>query len=116
MISTHGRPDAMGYFLFWAVCTHDVQICSFLVAWDGQDWDEEHGVGASYFAMSLCQAVDLCGVGCLPHGAIGAVAESAIFGKLSSVWVECIAVESILRHQSWVLDGCTGCHMAWRMP
>ncbi len=115
MVPTHIPADAMGYFFFWMMCTHDAQVGDFLVVWDGQYQDEEHGVGASYFAMSLCQAGDLCGIGCLPHGAIRAVAEFAIFGKLSSVWVECIAMESILRHQSWVLDGCTGHHMVQRM-
>jgi len=39
------------------------------------------------------------GSGCLPHGANGAVADFAIFSEFSSVWVESIAMESIVRNQ-----------------
>jgi len=54
MVAIHSPADVMGYFLFWVMHTHNAQICGLLVAWDGQYWDEEHGVGASYLAMSLC--------------------------------------------------------------
>jgi len=95
---------------FRLVCTDDVGVGGTAPLGNGQDWNEEHGVGPRDCCSTLCQVMNLSGIGLLSIDAIGAGAELFVFSKFTSIGIKHIAMKGSVVHgiTRWVLVGMQG--------
>ncbi len=70
---------AMWDSFFRSVGTDDAEVGGMAVFGNGQDWNEKHGAGSCDHSCTLCQVVNLGGIGLLPKFAIGTGAEFFVF-------------------------------------
>jgi len=87
-------PMVQQYSLFEPVDTNHAVVCGAAAMGNGQEQDEEHGIGPGECSHSLCQVVDLGSTCQLPQCAIRFFAELYIFCMPSGVRIEGIAMKS----------------------
>jgi len=93
MIPTNGPLNTMWDGLFGLMGADNVEVGGMVAMESGRNMDKEHGVGPWDGINPLCQAVNFCSIGLLPHGAIRTFPEFGIFSKFTGVGVEGIAME-----------------------
>jgi len=93
MVTTDCPPDTMWDSFFRPMGTDNAEVSGTMSSGNGRDWNEIDGVGPGNQGSTLCQAVNLGGIGVLPQDAIGARTELFVFCQFTSVGIKHIAME-----------------------
>jgi len=109
MVTANSPLHNVGQF-FRSVCTDNAEVGGMAFLGNGQDWNEKHGVGSRDLSSTLCQVVNLNGIGLLPIDAIRTGAEFFVFSKFTGIGIKGIAMTGSVTHRitRWVLVGMQG--------
>jgi len=107
LVTTNGPPDMMRHRFFRSMGAYNAEISGTLSWGNGSHRDEEHSVSPGNSIGTLGKSVDFGCIGMLPEAAIGAVAKFLLFGKLASIGIKGVAVQSSMGYgvKQWVLAG-----------
>jgi len=85
--------------------TDDAEVSGTASCGNGRDRNEMDCVGPGNQGSTLCQAVNLGGIGLLPHAAIRARTELFVLCQFTSVRIKCIAMECcmVCRSMGWAM-------------